>query len=144
MNLAAQVNFVRSGVVKLPADDLEKTGKRVSTAAVANLAALEDYGILSADVTALDALTVRFHGVKTGPRTTIAERAAETATLPDVIDGVTTILREQLDKQMTRFRKKQPEFYAGYQSAHVIVHHNGNGGTSATPTPPPPEPAPPK
>ena len=138
-NLAAEVNLTRSGVGKLSASDLEKAGKRVSAAAVANLAALADYGIVEADVTELDALTTRFHGVKTAPRTTIAARAAETATLPDAIDHVTTILRDQLDKQMTKFRRTQPEFYAGYQSARVIVNRGGNAGTPPTPPPPAPK-----
>ena len=58
------------------------------------------------------------------------------ATLPDALDNVTTILRERLDKQMTKFRKSHPEFYAGYQSARVIVSRGGNGGTPSTPAPP--------
>ena len=41
-NLAAQVDLIRSGVGKLSAEDLESTGKRVSAAATANLAALAD------------------------------------------------------------------------------------------------------
>lgn len=137
VSLAAQVDLTRSGVGKLPADDLENTGRRVSAAATANLTALADYGIVQADVTALDALTTRFHGTKTGPRMAIATRAAETATLPDAIDNVTTILRDRLDKQMTKFRASQPEFYAGYQSARVIVSRGGNGATPPAPAPAP-------
>ena len=132
--LAARVTLTRSGVGKLSADELEATAKRVSEAAAENLAALADYGIAEADVTALDALTKKFGGVKTGPRTAISTRAAQTATLPETLNNVTTILRDRLDKQMTPFRRKNPEFYAGYQSARVIV----NRGSAASPTPPPP------
>ena len=65
----------------------------------------------------------------------VAALAAKTATLPDAIDNVTTILRDRVDKQMTKFRGSHPEFYAGYQSARVVVSRGGSGGT------PPPSPA---
>ena len=42
-NLAAQVELTLSGLDKLPDDDLEATGKRVSALASTNLAALADY-----------------------------------------------------------------------------------------------------
>jgi len=133
-NLAAKVTLTRSNVQKLSADDLEGTAKRVSAAARENLAALADYNIADADITALEDLTGKFTGVKTGPRTAISTRAAQTATLPDAIAAVTAILRDRLDKQMTPFRRKNPEFYAGYQSARVIV----NRGSTPAPTPPAP------
>lgn len=140
-NLAAQVEFTLSSLDKLADDDLEATGKRVSGLATANLAALADYGITQAEVTTLDTLTTQFHGVKSAPRTAVAGRAGETNTLPDEISGLTSVLRNQLDKQMTRFRKSNPEFYAGYRSARVIVDRGGSGGTDKpSPTPPPPSP----
>lgn len=131
VNLAAQVAITRSAVGKLSADDLEATARRVSAAAAENLTALADYGIAQPEVAALDALVSRFGGLKTGPRTAIASRAAETATLPDAINHVTTILRDRLDKQMTRFRKTQPEFFAGYQSARAIVWRGSAAGPHA-------------
>ena len=135
--LAAQVEFTLSSLDKLADDDLEETGKRVSGLATANLATLADYNITQADVTELDNLTTQFHGVKSAPRTAIAGRAGETITLPDEISDLTSVLRNQLDKQMTKFRKSKPEFYAGYRSARVIVDRGGSGGVvQASPAPP--------
>jgi hypothetical protein len=135
--LAAQVNFTRAGVQKMAADELEKTGNRVSAAATANMAALAEYDILPADVTELDGLTAKFNEVKTGPRAVVVKRAGETKTLPEAINNVTGILRDRLDRQMTKFRKTQPEFYAGYQSARVVVNRSGKAATPlAPPTPP--------
>ena len=138
MNMAAQVELTLSALDKLADDDLEETGKRVSALAVTNLALLADYGIVQVDVTALDALTTKFHGVKSAPRTAIAGRAGETETLPVEISNTTSLLRNRLDKLMTRYKKTQPEFFAGYRSAHVIVDRGGSGGgTPPAPTPPP-------
>ena len=135
--LGAQVNFTRAGVQKMASDELEKTGNRVSAAAAANMAALAEYDILPADVTELDGLTAKFNEVKTGPRAVVVKRAGETKTLPEAINNVTGILRDRLDRQMTKFRKTQPEFYAGYQSARVVVNRSGKAATPpAPPTPP--------
>ena len=110
----------------------------MSGLATANLAALVDYNITQVDVTELDNLTTQFHGVKSAPRTAIAGCAGETNTLPDEISDLTSVLRNQLDKQMTKFRKTNPEFYAGYRSARVIVDRSGNGGVvQPSPAPPP-------
>ena len=136
--LGAQVEFTPSSLDKMEDDALETTGQSVSALATANLAALADYGIVAADVSDLDDLTASFHNAKTAPRTAIAERAGETGTLPTVISDARSLLRNRLDKQMTRFKKSQPEFFAGYRAARVIVDRGGSGGKSQPkPTPPP-------
>jgi hypothetical protein len=140
-SLAAQVEFTLPQLDKLADDSLEETGKRISGLATANLAALADYGITQADVTALDDLTAQFHGVKAAPRTAIASRSGQTKTMPPAVKSTTSILRNRLDKQMLMFKKTNPEFYAGYLSARVVVARGGSGGGS--PIPPTPPPAPP-
>lgn len=139
-NLAAQSELKLSALDKMADDDLEETGERIANLATANLAALADYGIAEADVTNLTNLKNQFHTAKTAPRTVVADRSGQTTTLPDKIAAVTSILRNRLDKLMTRFKKSNPEFYAGYVAARVIVDRGGSGGNK--PTPPPP--APPK
>ncbi len=141
-NLAAQSELTLSALDKLADDELEETGGRISALAAANQAALADYAITPADVTALSELKTKFHAVKNAPRTAIAGRAGETNTLPGLISSNTSLLRNRLDKQMTKFRKSSPEFYAGYRSARVIVDRGG-GTTPGQPAPTPP-PAPPK
>ncbi len=140
--LAAQVEFSKAGLGKLPDDDLLTAGKRVATLAKANAAALADHLVTDADVAALEQLTADFDKIKNQPRTTIAGRAGETATLPDLITAVTDLLRDRLDKQMTKFRLSNPEFYAGYLSARVVVDRGGSA-PAKPPTPPTPPPAPP-
>jgi hypothetical protein len=109
-NLAAQSELTLSALDKMSDDDLEETGTRISTLATANLAGLVDYNITATDVTALTTLTTQFHAVKTAPRTAIAGRAGQTATLPDLIANVMSLLRNRLDKLMTKFKKSNPDF----------------------------------
>lgn len=79
----------------------------------------------------------KFPNSKSKPRAKIGEKAGYTATLPQLIRDGKTLLRTRLDKLMTMFRLSNPPFYAGYQSARVIVDLQGPGGGDA-PTPPPP------
>jgi hypothetical protein len=128
VNLAAQVEFTLSSLDKLPDEALEATAKRVSTLTSGNLPALADYDVGQDDVAELDSLTNRFKSIKTSPRRVIAERVGQTATLPKLIADTTSLLRNRLDKQMIKFRKSNPEFFAGYQSARVIVDRGGSNG----------------
>lgn len=134
-NLAAQTELTLAQLDKMSVDVLEATGKRVSSLATANLAALADYGITQADVTALDALTAQFHDAKTAPRKAIATRAGQTKTMPPAVKTVTSLLRNHLDKQMLMFKKSNPEFYAGYVSARVVIDRHGKGNATPTPAP---------
>lgn len=142
--LGAKVDWNVSALDKLNDDELEATGQSVSALGTANLAALANYGIVAADLTALDALVTKFHGVKTDPRALIAGRKGETDTIPDLIRATKSLLRNQLDKQMTRFKKSHPEFFAGYRAARVIVDRGGSGGNSSPAPAPTPPPAPPQ
>ena len=137
--LAAQVQFSKAGLGRLSDDDLETAGKRVTALAKANMAALADHLVTAADVAELEQLTADFDAIKNQPRTAIAGRAGETATLPDQIAAATNLLRDRLDKQMTKFRQTNPEFYAGYQSVRVVVDRGGSA--PAKPPVPPPAPA---
>ncbi len=135
--LGAAVELTLSTLDKLEVDVLEQTGKRLSGLGTANLAALADYGITAADLTELDTLTAKFHDVKNAPRVAISGRAGETETQPALVANVTSLLRNRLDKQMTKFKKSHPEFFASYRSARVIVDRGGSGGGPTTPVTPP-------
>jgi len=141
--LAPQVEFSKAGLGKLSDDDLETAGKRVATLAKANTAALADHLVTGRGGAKLEQLTADFHKIKNQPRTTIAGRAGETATLPDLITAETNLLRDRLDKQMTKFRLSHPEFYAGYLSARVVVDRGGSAPAKPT-TPEETTPAPAK
>ena len=137
--LEAQVALSLPTLDKLSADELEATGKRVSGLATAKLAALADFGIAAGDVTDLDDLTTKFYGAKTAPREAVVDRKKETDIIPGMVSKLRSTLRRQLDRQMTRFKRSNPEFYAGYLAARVIVDKGGGGGKKPAPAPTPPQ-----
>jgi len=141
VSLQAQSHLTLSILDGLDPEKLVEKAGDISALATANLAALADYGVAQADVTALDTLTGNFSKVKTAPRTAISNRAGQTATLSGAIRDNQSLLRRQLDKQMTKFKKTNPEFYAGYQAARVIVNRRSHHtGTQPAPAPTPPAP----
>jgi uncharacterized phage infection (PIP) family protein YhgE len=141
--LAGKTDLPLSQLGRLKADALEATAKNIKDLAAANATALAAYGLTAEDMTELDNFITAFHGVKTEPREAIVERKKQTDTLPELIDNVRSLLRNRLDKQMTQFKRKHPEFYAGYLDARVIVDRGSGGRKKPAPaTPPPAPPAP--
>lgn len=120
----------------MDADTLEETGTRISGLLTANLAKLADFSVTQADVTGLNTMTTQFHGVKTAPRAAIAKRASKTKNLPPAVKTVMSLLRNNLDKEMLMFKKSNPDFYAGYVAARVIVDRGSRTATQQ-PTPAP-------
>ena len=133
MQLANQAELTLSTLDKMADDALEETGQRIADLATTNIAALADYDIDGEDVTALTTLKTQFHNIKTAPRTAAAGRAGETKTLPDLIAQTRSLLRNRLDKLMTRFKTSDPTFYAAYRSARVIVDRGAPQRPQATP-----------
>lgn len=94
---------------------------------IALTANLADCGVTQAKLDALDQARQDFQGAKSKPRAKISEKAGMTATIPQMIRDVKTILRTRLDKLMMAYRLSNAPFYAGYQSARVIVNLTGPG-----------------
>lgn len=138
--LAAKVNYDKSTLDKAGGSDLLVAARSVQNAASANAAVLaSDYGISSADVTALGAAITKLEGMKDAPRAAVVNRKVATMSLPDAIAYARGILRNELDKMMEKFKKTAPDFYAAYFAARVIIDRTGThaakkpAGGSATP-----------
>jgi hypothetical protein len=122
-DLAAKVELNRSVIDRLSDSDLILAANRVLEATTANLAALGDYGITAADQTELEGAVTTYANKKESPREAIVGRRVETLSLPEAINTVRSIFRNELDKMMTAFKKPEPDFYKGYVASRVIVNH---------------------
>lgn len=67
----------------------------------------------------------------------MVDRKKQTDVIPGMIANLRSILRRQLDRQMTTYKRSNAEFYAGYLAARVIVDRGGGGGKKPTPPAPP-------
>jgi hypothetical protein len=133
-DLAAQVRVTRSSLDQLGDLDLEQTAERIALLANLNFGALADYGILPADVTALDTARTAFVETKAVPREAVAQREAQNESLSPLIANVRSVFRNEIDKMMSPFKKSDPDFYHGYIAVRVVVDR----AAPATPPAPPP------
>ncbi len=138
LTLEGQAELSLTDLDRMKESDLIATATRIGNLVTANLAALADYGITAADVTALNTLASRFQGLQTAPRQAVVDRKKEIVQLPAVASHLLTTLRRRLDRQTTAFKQTQPEFYAGYLAARVIVDRGNPAKKKDTPPTPAP------
>src|SRR5204863_494862 len=85
---------------------------------VAELATLH---VSQTNLDELNETLTNFKTSKSAPRAGIANRMAQTESLPELINEANDILRNQLDRMVNLFRRSNPEFVAAYRGARVIV-----------------------
>ena len=140
--MLAEVDVTRTRLDVLSAEDLDDFAARVASRGTANQTVLTGtYGITLAQVTAITTARTAFAPWVNRPRTAVAERAGQTATIPALVRACKLLLRGRLDRLMNRFRLTSPVFFAAYRTARAIVDRHGPGGTGGTtPAPTPPTP----
>lgn len=136
VGLSAQVHVTRSSLDLAQDDNLVQVTERIHNAAEATATELGAYGVTAADVKALKNAITTFSGMKTAPRTAKAARSGATESVANLIRSARSIFRNQLDKLMTPFRRTNPEFYAGYFAARVIVNRTATKSPAASTTGP--------
>jgi hypothetical protein len=138
-SLEEQSHFTQAQLDGMDPDKLLQTGANVAALATANLAGLADYGVTAADVTALTAAGTTFTPLKNAYRDAVSKKSGQTRTIPQAIAGNQSLLKKQMDKQMTKFKNSNPDFYAGYLTARGIVgrrsHHAGKAAPQAAAQP---------
>jgi hypothetical protein len=74
-----------------------------------------------ANLDELNQALTNFKTSKSAPRAAVANRMAQTESLPELINNANDILRNQLDRMVNLFRRSHPDFVAAYRGARVIV-----------------------
>ena len=133
--LAAEVHVTRSSLDQAQDDNLVQAAERIHKAANDNIAALDEYQITPEQLTAFENATKLFSNNKTAPRTAKATRGGARTTITDLVRTTRSLLRNRLDKLMTPFRTKNPDFYSGYFAARVIVNRAATHTSTISKTP---------
>lgn len=81
----------------------------------------EEYGVDAAKLSALAKKIEAFAKATPKPRARINAGSAATKALKKNLKQVSTLLRERVDRLMTRFKVSHPDFYAEYKAARRIV-----------------------
>jgi hypothetical protein len=121
-DMGAKVEMTKSSLDKMTDNALDQATQRVVTLAQEKITALKDYGVSSEEITALDTARSNYAGIKTSTREAAVGRKTQTESLPQLIANVRSIFRNEIDKMVTMKKRKNPDFYAGYFGARVIVN----------------------
>ena len=121
-------------------NDVELTNRAtaIQAATVSRATELATLQVTAENLSELSEALADFNVSRSSPRVATANRSAQTSSLPESLNDVNDILRNQLDRMVNLFRRLNPEFVASYRAARVIVDR------AATHQAKPPVPAPPQ
>lgn len=125
IQLAALIAFTRSDFL-YGRDNLSLQKARTTRTTVKeHLPALAAYGINLEMVKNLTTAIDRYANLLEAPRTAIAERAAATAQIAELIDTLDALLKDRLDKLVPILAPRHPTFADAYRTARVIIDRAG-------------------
>lgn len=132
--LATQMSASPSALRKFRDAVIALACQGIHDAANAVVADLADYGILPADMTALqDAINVYVQLVGS-PRTAITERKSQTSEIGLLVRDTAKLLNNRMDPLVGIFAVSDATFHRAYFDARIIVDHRG-GRDSASENP---------
>jgi hypothetical protein len=89
------------------------------------IASLGDYGLVAADVTALQTAIDNYTAVVSAPRNATGVRKGATAEINALVKDSMKVLNNRMDKLMHEFEVSAPEFFQEYFDARIIVDSGG-------------------
>jgi hypothetical protein len=143
-DLQAKTAFELSDLVHLSDTVIAPRCRDIHTLATANAAALTAYGVTAEDIAALDTAISDYTDLLTAPRQAMVARKEVTGNLAEDEDSADSLLENELDKAMRKFRTKDAPFHGEYSSARMIIDLGTRhekpappaNGPAAPPTPP--------
>ncbi len=120
--LMDKVNFTKTELMRARDNELPGMSEQVHQEAVTHAPAILPFGVTGAMTTVLATAIADFVTYISKPRAARTETSAATSLLPGAFDAVTALLEEQIDRGMELYRTSNPDFFAAYESARVIVN----------------------
>lgn len=137
-DLLALTDVTRTSLDRMGTEELSNRATSVLAAANARKTELAPLQVTQANLDELDQALQDFNAAKTGPRTAVAARSVQTDSLPRRVRAANGILRNKIDRMVSLFKRTNPDFVAGYQSARVIVDRAAtHAAAKSTPAPAP-------
>ena len=128
------VNYSKSDIEKIKDDLIVATCTNIKKAATDNLAALADYGLTAAMLTAFQTNMDNYSGATPKPKLTKATKTTETANIKATIKDIDNVLKNEMDKLVVNFKAANPNFVSDYKNVRVIIDPNSGGGSKDKPT----------
>lgn len=122
--LAQTMSDSASDLLQMSYDDMLRKVKLIIDAATENQEALvAEYGLTAEQIADLQADYDRLRELNGQPREYQIKSGVATLTLEELFIQVNTLLGSQLDNLMKLFKRRDPNFYNGYQKARMVVDY---------------------
>lgn len=131
--LAAEFDYSLSEIQRIKDDTMQAFCDHRIQLINDNLAALVDYGIDAAAITAWQDALNAYTAVLESPRQAINTRALHTQNLKTLFSATSELFTEQLDPLMLRFKQENPPIYAAYKQARIVINRRSGGTDSNQP-----------
>ncbi|MBI1287142.1 MAG: hypothetical protein GC178_06130 [Flavobacteriales bacterium] len=132
--LAEELNYPLSDIERIKDDTMQGFCDYRIQIVNDNLVALADYGIDATTVTAWQDALDAYVAVLEAPRVAINTKHLNTVGLKELFSQTAKLFKEQLNPLMVPFKTSDPELYAAYQQACIIIDR---GSTSSKTVPVP-------
>jgi len=120
-HLLALTDLSRSDLQGLNDTELTSRATVIRERMTTHATELVPFLVTQANLDELGEALDEFNNSKTAPRTAIANRMAQTESLPGLMREANDILRNRLDRMVSLFQRTNPDFVAAYRGARVIV-----------------------
>jgi len=121
--LMAKIGFSKSELDGQRDGELASTCKTAIDLARENLEGLVTYDVTAAGLETLDSLIVKYEKSLPTPRLSVTERKANNEKMKGLFRDSKDILNDQIKRLMTRYQEPNPDFYAGYLNASMVVDY---------------------
>ena len=125
-----------SALQRMTDEQLANHSQSIVAQASSRTAELATLQVTEANLTELSQALATFIQTKSAPRAAIANRMAQTDSLPELISDANQILRSQIDRMVSLFQRSHPEFVAAYRAARLIVDLPATHKVEVVPKPP--------
>ena len=128
-DLAALTDVTRTALDRMAAEELSNRATSVLAQANVHKTSLVPLQVTQDNLDEFEQALQEFNAVKTGPRAAIVARATQTESLSTRVRRANGILRNRIDRMVNLFKRSNPDFVSGYQSARVIVDRAASRAT---------------
>ena len=135
--LQGKMDFSRSDLLAGRDTVIGQRCQGIHTEAAAVVAQLAPYGILPADMAALQTAIDAYVDVVDAPRVAVTVRKGATTAIDKLVSLTSDILNDRMDKLMPEFKTSAPAFFQEYFDARIIVDLGGTQEEEETPPPTP-------
>ena len=119
--LKEEVNFRVFALLRTRDEQLAPRCQLIHDRAVANKAALADYGITDAKIAALQTAINDYSAKTPNPRNAVSNRKTQNANLTAKFRLADAILKDQMDRLIKNFAVTNPDFVQTYTNARIII-----------------------